>query len=286
MVETGKIWQHKMLCDEDNNINDINLYINTQAIHYDKKHSHTHFEFAFLQNGSILNNAQDKTERLTKNTLIAMRPECVHQLFIDGNNDYILFNIEVNCDFLRNVVKNMENMDIDNIFINPIYYLKCSDQEAIELNNLIMLAVQNQANKQKKQFCLKLLVVYLFTKLYIHLNDYKQQNTSPTINSVLDELKKPENFSLNTKQILAKINYSQEHIIRLFKNVGLDSPNKIFTKNKMDYACTLLSSSDMKIVNIAELCGIYSQNHFYYAFKKYFGISPTDYRKKFNFYKR
>ena len=175
-----------MLCDENHNINDINFYINTQESHYDKKHSHSHFEFAFLQNGSILNSSQNKTERLTKNTFIAMRPECVHQLFLDENNEYFLFNLEINSSFLHNIVMSMENMNIDDIFVKPIYYFKCSDQEAIEINELILLTVKAQNNEQKKQFCLKLLVMYLFTKLYIRLNDYKQQNMSTIVSNVLD----------------------------------------------------------------------------------------------------
>ena len=44
----------------------------------------------------------------------------------------------------------------------------------------------------------------------------------------------------------------------------------------------ILANSKIKIINIAELCGIYSISYFNTAFKKEFGISPSQYRKKYS----
>ncbi|MBQ7348975.1 MAG: helix-turn-helix transcriptional regulator, partial [Clostridia bacterium] len=43
---------------------------------------------------------------------------------------------------------------------------------------------------------------------------------------------------------------------------------------------TLLTNSKMKIINVAELCGIYTISYFNKSFKKEFGESPSQYRKK------
>jgi transcriptional regulator GlxA family with amidase domain len=41
-----------------------------------------------------------------------------------------------------------------------------------------------------------------------------------------------------------------------------------------------LSSSDYSMEKIAELCGFPSANYFGLIFKKHYGISPLNYRKK------
>jgi AraC-like DNA-binding protein len=116
-----------------------------------------------------------------------------------------------------------------------------------------------------------------------YFDNYKQKTNiqSVIIKSVLSELNNPKNYFVTTKEIIKRLDYSQEYIIRLFKLSNLDSPNKIFLKNKLNYACTFLRNSEIKIIDIAEMCGIYTISYFNKVFKEEFGISPSNYRKKY-----
>ncbi len=284
MQESLNIACHTMKRASDGNLYDINLYINGKSYHYGHKHSHDHFEFAFLQNGSLLNKTQFGTRKLNKNDIMIMRPECQHSLIVNENSDYLLYNIEINRNFLKNIVNNIEGANVDDILTDPIYYLPCSTQEVVQINDLISLATKEDSDYKNKQFTLKLLVMLIFTKVYVYTSNYKQnQNISSiTLNKILYELKDPDNFKYNTNFLFKKHNYSQEHVIRFFKKAGLESPNKIFMQNKMSYARNLLCNSHMKITDIAELCGIFTQNYFCSTFKKHYGLSPSDYRRKFS----
>ena len=284
MIKSQGSTRHDMKRALDGNLHDINLYINGKKNHFTPKHSHSHFEFAFLQNGSLINETKFGAQKLNKNDIIIMRPECEHRVIIDNDNDYLLYNIEINYDFFKKIINDIENVDVDKILTKPIYYLTCSNQEAIQINDLLVLATSSNNDYKKSQFSLKLLVIFIFTKLYICLNDFIKDGdlSSLTVNKILNELRNPDNFTLNTNSIFKKYNYSQEHVIRLFKKSGLDTPNKIFMQNKMNYACNLLRNSDIKILDIAALCGIFTQNHFNRAFKSHYGISPTNFRKKFS----
>ncbi len=275
---------HDMMRASDGKLYDINLYINGKSNHFVRKHSHSHFEFAFLQSGTLLNQTENGTHKLNKGDIMIMRPECEHQIVMDEDNDYLLFNIEINYDFLKNTVNSIEGVNVDEIIVNPIYYLPCTNQEIIQINDLLTIAASAKNDFKKTQFTLKLLVLFMTTKLYVYQTNYNQDKNSNAIivNKLLNELRNPDNFTLNTNLIFKKYNYSQEHVIRLFKKSGLSSPNKIFMENKMNYACNLLCNSDMKIISIAELCGIFTQNHFDCTFKKHYGISPSNYRKKFS----
>ena len=77
------------------------------------------------------------------------------------------------------------------------------------------------------------------------------------------------------------MSYSHEHIIRLFNKHGLESPNKLFLKNKLRYSTMLLKSSNMKIAEIAEKCGIFTMSYFNKSFKLEYNMSPTEYKRKY-----
>lgn len=51
-------------------------------------------------------------------------------------------------------------------------------------------------------------------------------------------------------------------------------------KMRVDYACHLLTATNVPIENIAEMCGYSSEVHFYRQFKKTKGMTPFKYRKR------
>lgn len=57
------------------------------------------------------------------------------------------------------------------------------------------------------------------------------------------------------------------------------SPNKYFTKMKMEKAAELLSDSSLNIGEIGFQIGIQEQSYFYRTFKSYYGVAPSTYRK-------
>lgn len=64
-----------------------------------------------------------------------------------------------------------------------------------------------------------------------------------------------------------------------FKSIMGIPPTKYIIKLRMQYACELLSNSEMQINQIANLCGYKDDNFFIRVFKKYLGCSPLIYKK-------
>ena len=54
-----------------------------------------------------------------------------------------------------------------------------------------------------------------------------------------------------------------------------------FVKNRrLNRACALLRETELPVNRIAEQCGIPDYTYFSKTFKKYFGMSPREFRKK------
>lgn len=76
-------------------------------------------------------------------------------------------------------------------------------------------------------------------------------------------------------EIAKEIGFSEYHFFRLFKSVFGISPNKYIIDKRMNYAMQLLKNKDITVLDVALLCAFNDGFSFSKAFKKYFGISPS-----------
>lgn len=78
---------------------------------------------------------------------------------------------------------------------------------------------------------------------------------------------------------LAKdMSYTPEHFRLLFKKHFGTSPKNYVIQKRMDFAKTLITSSDLQLTEIAERCGYWNYKHFSAYFIKMVGVSPHAYR--------
>lgn len=66
-----------------------------------------------------------------------------------------------------------------------------------------------------------------------------------------------------------------------FKKQMKMTPSKYIIKLRMEHSVEFLETSNMSISEISLACGYSDVNFFSRTFKEYFGISPTDYRRRF-----
>lgn len=78
---------------------------------------------------------------------------------------------------------------------------------------------------------------------------------------------------------IQKLNISQNHLIRLFRQQLHMTPVEYINKLRVGKAVQLLSNADTNILNIALSCGFGSLSTFYACFKKQVGLTPKEYRK-------
>lgn len=76
-------------------------------------------------------------------------------------------------------------------------------------------------------------------------------------------------------------NYSYDHFRHLFKEVYGISPKSYIINRRLDQAKVLLQQGGYTVTSIAQLCGFSNGNQFSKLFKKHTGLSPGDYRKKY-----
>lgn len=86
-------------------------------------------------------------------------------------------------------------------------------------------------------------------------------------------------FDIKVDDIANNVGVTPNYLANVFASAGQDSPKRFLIKTRMEKAVLLLKSGNYKIKEISALVGYKNQLHFSSEFKKYIGISPTQYIK-------
>ncbi len=97
------------------------------------------------------------------------------------------------------------------------------------------------------------------------------------VNQINDHLEDP---NLNVEKLCQEVGLSRAHLNRKMKELFGLTPSEFIRNVRLRKACELLRQPDVDISQIAYSVGFSSQSHFSTAFKRFTGISPTEYRQK------
>ena len=130
-----------------------------------------------------------------------------------------------------------------------------------------------------RQPLLDCIFILLLRNISAESKPIKRQNTDQlniAVNYLHNHFR--ENPNLNTIAEIA--HYSPTHFSHVFhKKIGR-SYNDYLNDLKISYAKQLLTTTNLKIIDVGYQSGFNSYNNFYSTFKSYMGISPADYKKK------
>jgi AraC-like DNA-binding protein len=83
---------------------------------------------------------------------------------------------------------------------------------------------------------------------------------------------------ISLAQVAEKFSLTPNYLGTLFKKTMSVSYNDYLNNLRINHACHLLQTSNMSMKNIAQESGYHSVEYFNYIFKKFCGITPSQYR--------
>lgn len=103
---------------------------------------------------------------------------------------------------------------------------------------------------------------------------------SPVIQIAMDYIHRNLSEEINLSQIAAEVSLTPNSLTSKFHNeVGMP-PLTYITRCRMEQAANLLRNTQTSIQDISASIGIIDANYFARCFKKYSGMSPSEYRRK------
>lgn len=117
----------------------------------------------------------------------------------------------------------------------------------------------------------------IFINLHRYIN--KEVPASPICKKIKALiLERPD---LNNKELAKLLNYHPFYLNQIFKEREGITLHKYIIKQRAIKAYELLTSSNISLEEIAQICGFSSQAHFSTSFKSVYSISPSQLKKQF-----
>ena len=109
-------------------------------------------------------------------------------------------------------------------------------------------------------------------------------NISTTESHLVHKIKRylEENMyeHITLADLSATFGYTKQYLIRIFKSATGKSPILYLNEQRLLKSTAVLLNEEKSIAEVAESCGFDDYNYFSRAFRRRYGVSPREYRKK------
>lgn len=116
-------------------------------------------------------------------------------------------------------------------------------------------------------------------KYSLLVKNHSLQNYSPLIRKVITNVDADLTSDLSLKAQAKLLNINASYLSNLFRKEMNLTLTEYVNRRRIEYAVTLLNSTNMQIQLIAQYCGFTDVNYFTKTFKKFIEMTPQEYRR-------
>jgi AraC-like DNA-binding protein len=245
-------------------------------------HSHAGYEIFFVLNGSLDVYTEEGTDSHSRKVVI-IPPGFNHYTLSYDNKCYVLlFDISSIQNRSDAQLRQLLQATADGIFAIPM----SSNVEFYVRRLAEVFGSGEQYDKEYIEPLLSLVFHEIFKSVYTGddlcetRNEAKSNKTGHSRYVSLIEAYVQENYAekINLSTLAGELYLSTKQVSRIIKKEYDCTFSELLNRKRMSAACMLLKNTDMKISDIIKQLNYTSENYFYVLFKKYYGVSPRNYR--------
>ena len=238
-----------------------------------KAHWHRALELTLNLEGTVDFYNGNQFETLHENEVSISNSGEIHYSIphFDCYEDKIVgITLQINYDFLKSLIPDLEET-----------YFKINNpniQTSIT-NNILQICKLYDSNNNNKYIKIFLQLLTIIDLLYENCRTkYKNKATKKT-KEILNYIHLNYNHDIHLYQVADYFGYSREYFSRMFKQeIGL-SFKQYLDNYRIDKSIQLLINSNQTILEIAYATGFTNENQFIQTFKKYYHLTPGNFRK-------
>jgi len=110
----------------------------------------------------------------------------------------------------------------------------------------------------------------------------KRKNKMQRIDEIINYISGHYDDNLTTSSLSEKFFLNEHYFCHFFKEATGQSPVSFINRFRIEKAAKLLKNTDIPITQIAMNVGFEDPNYFTRTFKKYLGLTPTDFKNSIN----
>jgi AraC-like DNA-binding protein len=258
-------------------------------------HIHKYIELSYVYSGKFTEIIKDKSITLKEGQICIIDTGVPHAILSTKEED-IIINILIRKEyFSTSFLSRLSSKGIISQFLvtavsdkkdHDNYIIFNSDNNR-RLPNLIRELLCEYFDKSLySDEIIDCYMILIFTELmkvfqYDANQAHANSNGSASIIDILQYLE--ENYMICTLASTAEhFNFHPNYLSSLIKKTTNKSFKELIQTQKLTRSSILLLNSDIPIYEIANEIGYQNLNFFYKKFKDYFGVTPNEYRQKYN----
>lgn len=125
---------------------------------------------------------------------------------------------------------------------------------------------------------LKSLIVEILRKKKASLS-ISEQKTTEIIRTLIEYFTNDYANEITYQSLQQKFHFNPSYLNRIFKAYTENTLHGFLLEYRLNTAMEILTSQNLPINQVATLCGFPNPYHFTKAFRKFTGVSPTEYKK-------
>ena len=229
-------------------------------------HFHKNLELIYVITGSVKCEINNRVYNLCEGEFGLCLPYDVHAYTPGKNTEYYV--LVFSADYVRLFEKQIEGKNADGFTFTPsrdiFHFVK---SELID-------------NKSPSVYALKASLYALCNEFLKSVQLSENKDRKQSIIAITDFLSKNHTKDIGLNDIASLLGYDYHYVSRYFHSVFDMSFAELLGAYRLETAIRLMDETDKKIADVAFESGFGSIRSFNYTFKKHFGISPNEYRKK------
>jgi AraC family cel operon transcriptional repressor len=237
-------------------------------------HDHDFFELFWVQNGQIRHHLPEGAETLDEGDIAFISPGQHHALQGRGA-DALIVSISFHPDLIVGLAVRHPAMQDQLFWAQPGYIRKHRGIRALA-------ALNHAAGHLERSSCDTLAAEAFLLPLCAELI---AESLPPDLPSWLSEAclaaKDPEVFRNGSAGLVARAGKAHPHVSRMMRKYLGQTPSDYVNGIRMAHAARALTTDDEPVADIAADCGIPNMSHFHKLFREAHGITPLQYRQRF-----
>ncbi|MCD8148166.1 MAG: AraC family transcriptional regulator [Clostridiales bacterium] len=254
-------------------------------------HSHNFIEIACVLQGTVINHIANQDLTMVPGDICIIAPDSVHAItaFCD---DCILLNFIIRISTFEEAFFGLlsENDILSDFFMRMLYQKDCQSYLLFrtgcdqEIANFIGYAWDefNGQRQYKSRMLNSIINAFFILLLRNHGTDFvfpeagsNQENENTIL--ILKYIQEHYN-ALTLSELSSFFNYSERQMQRIIKHSTGMSFSQNIQRLKLRQAIHLMQNSNLSIAAISEKLGYSAPENFRHIFKKYYGMTPMEYR--------
>ena len=250
-------------------------------------HWHTEFEFVYVETGTVYFGISDKQFALSEGQGVFINSKILHRYFSQGKA--IVPNFVLMPVFIAAQDSLIYQKYVLPIMAAPMDYQIFSQD--IPWQAEVLSLMREMMAAQEKASDVELVNSYLIQKIWHILYQNtdvehmgKKENYSASsqarLQLMMQYIHQKFAYNISLSDIADQAKVSKSTALNLFQRYLEISPVTYLINYRLQEAAKLLASTEKKVTVISKDTGFDSVDYFCKAFKKYYKLTPTEYRKK------